>query len=511
MTDAKGTAAEPLLDRPASSGIAGLDDILRGGFVRDDVHLVRGTSGTGKTTLALQFLLAGAQVGESGLYITLSQTRRGLEAIARSHGWSLDGVKVREPRSDATARLTVQQSVLPTSEVELEELIGEIRGFIEERNPRRVVVDSLGVIGLFAGTLARYQQEIVSLRHLLAERACTTLFIGNEPLDGCHDVIAEIHILVTSIIQLEQRAPDYGETRRRLRVLKARSVDFHSGHHNFRIKTGGLEVYPRIRPPEAGGDVQRRFIPSGLDGFDDVVGGGLELGTTSLLIGPPGAGKSTLAAVYARAAAEAGERAAVFLFDEPPEAWLLRAQGVGADLQPAIDRGHAQVELVEAASITPGEFAYRIRTAVEDRQFKVVVIDSVTGYFNVMGNTHLLIVQMHELLTFLSRHGVITILIITQEGFMSVGTKTAIDVSYLSDTIVAMRLFEHHGKIRRCLSAVKKRHGEEETTIRELTIRPGAVTVGMQPLRQFRNLFSAAERVTEVPADEAADEDGDRP
>lgn len=490
------TGQEPTIElntaQAASSGIEGLDLILRGGFVRDEMHLVQGGAGTGKTTLALQFLLAGVMAGERGLCITLSQTKKGLEAIARSHGWSLEGLTVHElsPSSDAASG-AAHQTVLHTSEVELGELTRELRERVEQAKPRRVVFDSLGVIALLAGGSPRYHREIVILRQFLTGHGCTALFLDDAPAepDAGGRANPEFHSLATSMIHMEQTVPDYGEVRRRVRIVKVRGVAFRGGYHNFRILTGGLQVFPRIEPPLTSEYSDFQPVRSGIKPLDGLLGGGLEQGTTCLLVGPSGAGKSTLAGVFAHAAAQRGDSAAVFLFDERPETWKTRAKGVGMDLQPHVDSHRISLDLLDPAQITPGEFAQRVSDAVDRRGVKIVVIDSLTGYFNAMGNATMLVVQMHELITFLSRRGVLTLLLIAQEGFMSVGTKLPLDVSYLSDTIIVLRLFEAEGAVRRCLAAVKKRQGEHETTIRELFITPGGVRIGEEPLRQFRHIL----------------------
>ncbi|WP_434040815.1 MULTISPECIES: ATPase domain-containing protein [Sorangium] len=485
-------------ERQAASGIEGLDSILHGGFPREEMHLVQGASGTGKTTLALQFLLAGVEVGESGLYITLAQTRRGLEAIARSHGWSLERVTVHDlSPGDLAEDLRADQTVLRTADVELGELTRRLRQVIEQTQPSRVVFDSIGVIGLLAGSSARYHREIVMLRQFLVARGCTALFLGEWP-SGAElqdPPNTEFHTIAASVIHMEQTAPDFGEVRRRLRVLKVRGVPFRSGYHDFRIRTGGLEVYPRL---EAGQGEYAEFqrLESGIASLDQLLGGGLELGTACLLIGPSGAGKSTLAAVYACAAARDGNAAAIFLFEERAETFKARAIGVGVALQPHLDSGRLTIEQLNPTDITPGEFAHRVRAAVEDREAKVVVIDSVTGYFNTMGDVSLLSVQMHELLNFLSVRGVLTLVVVTQEGFMSVGPIPAVDVSYLSDSILSVRFFEADGAIRRCVAAIKKRRGEHETTIRELFISSEGIRVGDTPLRQFRNLLTGTPEPT---------------
>ncbi|WP_437668788.1 ATPase domain-containing protein [Sorangium sp. So ce131] len=476
----------------AASGIAGLDSILHGGFPREEMHLVQGASGTGKTTLALQFLLAGADTGESGLYITLAQTKRGLEAIARSHGWSLEGVTVYALSPDDIAEsLAADQTVLRTADVELGELTRQLRQVIEQTQPRRVIFDSIGVIGLLAGSAPRYHREIAVLRQFLVARGCTALFLGDWPSERELESPpnTEFHSLAGSVIHLEYTAPDYGEVRRRLRVMKVRGTAFRSGYHDFRIRTGGLEVYPRVEAHQGGQYDEFRCIRSGIAALDELLGGGLELGTACLFIGPSGAGKSTLCAVYACAAARGGDAAAMFLFEERPQTLKERCRGVGIDLQPHEDSGRLAIEQLNSADISAGEFAHRVRAAVEGNRARLVVIDSLTGYFNAMGNDSANSVQLHELLNFLSGRGVLTLVVVTQEGFTSVGAIPSVDVSYLSDSLLVLRLFEVDGGIRRCVAAVKKRRGGHETTIRELSISAEGIRVGEEPLRELRHIL----------------------
>ncbi len=481
---------------PVPTGIAGLDEILRGGLPRGDLHLLLGSAGTGKTTLALQFLLTGVAAGEIGLYITLAQTPKWLEAIAQSHGWSLSGLIVHEL---SPAGLAVQQTVLHTDEVELGELTEGLRQVVENVKPRRLVFDSISILFMLSGSRTRYYQELTRLREFLAGR-CTSLFLGDSNTEVEERSSGSgLDTLATSVIVLDQSAPDYGDVRRRVRVVKVRGVEFQSGYHNFRIRTGGLQVYPRLGSL---GVPYTAFHPydSGIGPLDELLGGGLEKGTTCLIMGPSGSGKSTMAAVYARAVAEAGERTAIFLFDEREETWTARSEGIGLKIADHIAGGRLVFDEVETSRVTPGEFAQQVRSAV-DAGAKVVVIDSLTGYFNAMANAPMLVIQMHELLRYLSRRGVLTIVLVSQEGILSV-KQSILDISYLSDTILLLRFYEDRGTVHRCLSAVKKRHGEHETTIRELLIRTGSVDVGATPLINFRRILSGEpERLGDEPSD----------
>lgn len=471
-------------DQAASTGIEGLDHILRGGFPRDAMHLIRGGSGTGKTTLALQFLMAGARVGEPGLYISLAQTKRGLELLARSHGWSLEGITIHELPHDAVAEtMSTHQTVLHTSELELHELTREVRRVVEQSTPRRAVFDSLSMIGLLAGNTVAYHREISALRQFLTGHGCTTLFLDDWQIEAAPGAPeSPFSALATSSIQMEQRAPDYGEVRRRILVNKVRNVAFEGGYHDFRIVKGGLEVFTRLAAPEQE-YTSFRTIQSGIKPLDELLGGGFDLGTTCLLIGQPGTGKSTLASVFAHSALARGEAAAIFLFEERPETFKKRAKALGVDLSPHIEAERLFLQKLDTSSITPGEFSHRVREVVENRHVTIVVIDSLKGYFNAMQSTTMLAVQIHELLNYLSRNGVLTLLLLSQEGFMTASSETSVDVSYLSDSILVLRMFELNGDIRRCVSAIKKRQGELMTSIRELFMRPGEVTIGSEPLR----------------------------
>ncbi len=375
----------PILE-PASTGVAGFDRILHGGLPRDELHLLQGSGGTGKTTLALQFLLAGVAAGENTVYVTVSQTKLGLEKIARSHGWSLDGILIHElSPGTVLEHLAAHQTVLHTAEVELGEVTEELRKVIGEAQPRRLVFDSMGVLELMAGSATRYHREIVLLRQFLTGQKCTALFIGDWLASDQADVTAntEIHSLTSSVIHLEQTAPEYGELRRRLRVIKMRGVSFSGGYHDFRIRTGGIELYPRLEHAVEQYKEFRR-VASGLKPLDAVLGGGLELGTACLLVGPSGSGKSTLATCYARAVAAAGDRAAIFLLDERRETFTVRSSGLGIDIEPFLENGSAFIRELPTADISPGEFAQSVRRAVDRDGARLVIIDSLTGYFNAM-------------------------------------------------------------------------------------------------------------------------------
>lgn len=467
----------------ASTGIAGLDILLCGGLPREEMHLVQGVAGTGKTTIALQFLREGARLGESTLYLTLSQSKRHLERIARSHGWGVEGVTIHELSPGTVAeRIAARQTILPTSDVELGELFSELSALAEQVQPRRAVIDSVSIIRLLAGNMQRYHREVVTLRQLFVERDCTVLAISDRPAEAEQGSMPEVdfHPICGCVIHIEQTPRPYGEVRRHIRVIKSRGLASCGGYHDLKIRKGGMDVFPRLgaySKPEHSTYTQ---LKGRLPELDALFGGGLEDGTACLFVGPSGVGKSTLAALYAEAAMRRGEHAAVFLFDERPETYKSRAATLGFDLRPHLEAGRLLLRQLDPGEIAPGEFAQQVRDAVECFNAKVVVLDSINGYFNAMGSSDLLVPQLHELLTFLSRSGVLTLVAGSQEGFMSIGSQGGVDISYLSDSILVLGYYEDNGEIHRCLTAVKKRHGRHTTTIHELWIAPDGIRIGEQ-------------------------------
>lgn len=465
----------------ASTGVAGLDEILTGGLPREEMHLLQGVAGTGKTTLALHFLREGARIGEPTLYVTLSQSKQHLERIARSHGWGLEGVAVHELSPGTVAeRIAARQTILPTADVELGELFSELSELVAQIKPRRAVIDSVSIIRLLAGNVQRYHREVVTVRQLFVERQCTVLAIADRPAEGGHGSPPEVdfHPLCGCVIDVEQGPRPYGEARRHLRVVKARGLANSGGQHDLKIHKGGMEVYPRLGAYSKAEHLNYTRMPCGVAGLDELFGGGLEDGTACLFVGPSGVGKSTLATLFADAAMRRGEHAAIFLFDERPETYKTRSVALGMQLPEHIAAGRLLLRQLDPGEIAPGEFAQHVREAVEGHKAKVVILDSINGYFNAMGLSTVLVSQLHELLTYLSRSGVLTLVAGSQEGFMSIGSQTGVDISYLSDTIVVLAYFERDGEIHRCMTAVKKRQGRHSTTIHELHIEPGGLRVG---------------------------------
>lgn len=471
----------------APTGVAGLDTILHGGLPRGEMHLLMGSAGSGKTTLALAFLMESARRGEPCIYVTLSQSRATLERIARSHGWSLDGVAVHELGTATLAEhLAARQTVLAARDVELHEVVRGLADLVASTKPRRVVLDSISVVRLLAGGRERYQFEVAALGRLFTEGGCTAVFVSDSPAEGSPRMEVDFHPLAGCIIHLEQEGRPYGDVRRKLRVVKARGLPHNGGFHDFKVLTGRIEVYPRLGAYNLPEYTDYRQVSSGVPALDGMTGGGLERGTSCLIVGPSGTGKSTLATLYAVAA---GGAAGIFLFDERPATYLARSDAFGIPLRGHVEAGRAELRQVDPGNTAPGEFAQQVRALVEAKGVTMVAIDSVVGYFNAMGAADVLITQLHELITYLNRKGVLTILCGSQESFMSIGEMQAVDISYLSDTVIALGSFERDGDIRRCLTVAKKKYGGCDSTIREYTVAPGSVAVGDRPLTGYRNLF----------------------
>ncbi len=481
----RGSASRARGER-AATGVQGLDAVLNGGFPRDWIYLVQGAPGTGKTTLGLQFLLEGVREGEKVLYVTLSHTERELREIARSHGWSLDDVPVFEVSAgEAATRLPADQTVFHTDQVELGETIDSILEAVRGAQPERLVFDPVEQIRLLTATALRYRRQLLVLKQALTDIPCTSLFLTGPSTEG----ETELESMVHGIVALQRWSPSYGSVRRQLEVVKGRGMVYRGGYHSFRIRTGGLEVHPRLDTTSGVDDVGRATLACGVEQLDALVGGGLEEGTACLILGPTGTGKTTIATLYAYAAAERGDATAIFLFDERPETFFKRAEGLGMDLRPFIESGLVRLQQVSTGEISPGEFADRVRRAVEVDGAKVVVIDSLTGYLNAMPHELLLVTQMHELLTYLSQRGVLTLLVMAQGGPMGSEEIIPLDISYLVDNVLLLRHFETQGTLRRAISVIKKRLGSHESTIRELRLTSSGVHVG-EPLTAFRNVLS---------------------
>jgi circadian clock protein KaiC len=483
-------AKEQHLEPPGiPTGSEALDQILRGGYAAGRVHLLEGRPGSGKTTLALQFLMAARDRGESPLYVTLSEGRDEMAQSAASHGWSLDGIDIYElVPPELSLDPSQQQSVVYSSDLELGETVQFVMDEVEKAKPTCVVFDSLSDIRLLAGAPLRYRRQVLALKHFFHQRGCTTLFVDDltEEMDD-----ANLHSLVHGVVRLDQTIALYGAERRRLRVFKMRGRDFRSGSHDYIIRTGGLEVFPRLVASEHNpGFEDRGKVISGIEELDVLVGGGLDRGTSTLIMGPAGSGKSTLAMHYTLQALASGERGLFISFDETRRNFFRRAEGLGMDFAQHGDR--FTFLQVDPAEMAPGELAHIIRRQVEHDKVSVVVLDSLSGYQNAMPEEQFLLLQMHELLTYLNQHGVVTVLVLAQHGLVG-HMQSPVDLTYLSDAVLLLRFFEAFGELKRAISVVKKRTGGHESSIREYKIRPDGLQVG-EPLRNFSGVMTGVPR-----------------
>jgi circadian clock protein KaiC len=476
----------------AATGVQGLDEVLAGGFNVNRLYLVEGVPGSGKTTLALQFLIEGARLGERVLYVTLSETAEELHAVARSHGWSLDGIEVRElVPSEESLHPDEQYTMFHPSEVELSETTRTILADVERLRPSRVVFDSLSEMRLLAGNPLRYRRQILALKQFFAGRNCTVILL-DDLTSADRDL--QVQSIAHGVLRLEQLFPEIGVERRRLLVIKYRAMHFRGGYHDYIIRRGGLTVFPRLAARKA---VRRREsvrIASGVPGVDHLLGGGLEKGTSTLVIGAPGTGKSTLAAQFVATAAGGGARGAMFVFDESVNTLFLRTIAMGIDLEKHVDNGRVFVQQIDPVEMSPGELSHAIRHQVEDRGAQVIVIDSLNGYLNAMPEERFLVIQLHELLSYLGQAGVATLLIGAHNGLIGAQMVAPVEVSYLADAIILMRYFEAEGEVRQAISVLKKRGGAHERTIREFTLGSDGIHVG-EPLRNFRGVLTGVPTV----------------
>jgi circadian clock protein KaiC len=471
----------------ATTGIDGLDLILGGGLTTNRLYLIEGVPGSGKTTLALQFLLEGARRGEPVLYVTLSETDCELRGVAQSHGWSLDGITIREVMpSESSLQPDEQYTMFHPSDVELSETTKTILADVDRIKPSRVVFDSLSELRLLAGNPLRYRRQILALKQYFSGRHCTVMLL-DDMTSTDHDL--QVQSIAHGALRLEQLNPEYGSQRRRLLVVKYRGVCFRGGYHDYMIKRGGLEVFPRLVASEHRPTWVMEKLPSGIDAMDGLLGGGIERGTSTLIVGAAGTGKSTLSAKFVTSAAERGQTAALFIFDESINTLLTRCDGLGIDMRKHADAGTVTIQQVDPAEMSPGEFAHAIRRSVELQHVSVVVIDSLNGYLNAMPEERFLIIQLHELLTYLGQAGVATLLIGAHQGLIGSQMITPVDASYLADAVVLMRYYEAQGEVRQAVSVMKKRSGAHERTIREFSMRNGQINVG-EALRDFRGVFT---------------------
>jgi circadian clock protein KaiC len=471
----------------APSGVDGLDEVLSGGFVIHRLYLVEGVPGSGKTTLALQFLLDGVAHGEPVLYVTLSESSEELESVAASHGWSLAGITVRElAPSEESLRPDEQYTMFHPSEVELSETTRAILADVERLKPTRVVFDSLSELRLLAGNPLRYRRQILALKHFFGGRNCTVLLLDDLTSES-HDL--QVQSIAHGVVRLEQLFPGIGAERRRLLVVKYRGVHFRGGYHDYIIQRGGLRVFPRLVTRQATRRNGTARLTGGVPGLDLLLGGGLEPGTSTLVVGSPGTGKSTLAAQFVFRAAERGQAAAMFIFDESLHTLLSRTSQVGIDLRKHVESGRVTIQSVDPVELSPGELAHAIREQVETRNAAIIVLDSLNGYLNAMPEERFLIIQLHELLSYLGQSGVATILIGAHQGLVGATMQAPVDASYLADAIILLRYFEAGGEVRQAISVLKKRGGAHERTIREFNIGADGLRIG-EPLRGFRGVLT---------------------
>jgi circadian clock protein KaiC len=470
----------------AGTGVAGLDFVLGGGFACNRLHLLEGNPGSGKTTIALQFLMAGAADGEVGIYVSLAETEQELRAGARSHGWTLDDkIEIFElVPPESVLDPEQQQSLLYSSDLELGETTKRMLEAIERLKPKRVVIDSLSEIRLLAQSSLRYRRQVLALKHYFARHQSTVLMLDDLTTESTDRAV---HSIAHSVIHLDQLAPIYGGERRRLRVVKCRGQAFRSGYHDFLIGQGGIQLFPRLLAAEHRATFSGEVLTSALPRLDALLGGGVTAGSSTLVLGPAGTGKSLLVLQYIAAAVARGERAAIFLFDEELGLLLSRAKGLGIDLAGMRDAGKVIVEQQDAAELTPGEFAHRVRGRIDRENVRIVAIDSLNGYQAAMPEEQFLTLHLHELLQYLNRRGAATFLTIAQHGMVT-DMKQPIDITYLSDTVIMLRYFEAFGRVRRAISVMKKRTGAHENTIREFTITSDGLTVG-EPLQQFQGVL----------------------
>jgi circadian clock protein KaiC len=474
-----------------TTGIPGLDEVLGGGLPSNRLYVVEGDPGSGKTTLALQFLMEGVRLGQRGLYVSLSETLQELHDVADSHGWSLDGIDLLELNSiSKLLEHEANYTVYHPADVELGETTSRIRAEVEKLNPERVALDSVSELKILSQTSARYRREILALKQFFSGRACTVLILDDlTTLQGEQQLQSIAH----GVIRMEREGREYGSTRRQIHIVKLRGVRFQDGRHDFVIKTGGVDLYPRLTASGQSVSEQDGPAESGSAELDGLLGGGLDRGSSVLLLGPAGCGKTTLCSQYLQAALERGESAVCYLFEERRETFLFRSHGFGMDFEPYLASGQFELVQVDIGELSPGEFANHVRLMVEKRAARFVVIDSLNGYLNGMPSERFLLIHMHELLSYLGQKGVVTLLTIAQHGMMGSAMQTPIDVSFLADTVVLLRFFEASGVVRQAISVAKKRRGAHERTLREMRIDSNGVRIG-EVLREFQGVLTGVPR-----------------
>ena len=476
----------------ARLGVPGLDDILGGGLPTNHLYLIDGEPGTGKTTMALQFLIEGARKGERGLYVTLSESREELQAVAQSHGWSLDGIDIFEMSKEGSHDLEESYTIFHPAEVELQQTVDEVLAVVVKNNPLRVAFDSLSEMRLLAREPLRFRRQILALKQFFNGRECTVVLLDDKTSP---DGDLQLHSLAHGVIVLEHVALEYGSERRRLQVTKVRGIEFRGGYHDFRLVQGGIEVYPRVLQDEPRVDVSGDQLLSGSLPLDTLLGGGLTCGTSTLITGAAGTGKSILCTQFARAEIKRGKKVLFYLFDERISTFKLRTKALGMEMESARASGQLRMIQVEPTELSPGEFASQVVRAVEDDGVSLVILDSINGYMQSMPEERLLAIQIHELLSFLANNGVTSIMTLVQHGIFGNPVDEAVEVSYLADTVVLLRYFEVSGSVRQAISVVKKRSSDHERMIRECKVQKGGLFVG-EPLSEFQGVLTGVPHYT---------------
>ena len=477
-----------------STGVDGLDNILHGGLAKGFLYLVEGNPGAGKTTLALQFLIEGARRGEKGLYLSLAESEVELGQVVESHGFDLQNVticKISPP--EIAAHSSQQYTVFQPAEVELADVLDMMLAKVRGISPKRVIIDSMSELRMLARDSLRYRRQVLALKQFFEGMDCTTLLL-DERFSGNQE--SQVQTIAHGVISLEVLPREFGITRRRLEVVKIRASSFREGYHDYLIEKGGLRVFPRLISGEhRGPDVHAEDLGSGLSELDSLFDGGVQRGTSTLMVGPAGCGKSTLCALFVHAAAKRGERAAIFTFDETRQSFADRSRGLGLDLDPFLENGTVHLEQVDPAELSPGEFVHRILHGVEEQKWRIVVIDSLNGLINSMSEERALTMQLHELLSYLNQAGVASFLVLAQHGLLGVAMVSPIDVSYLADNVLLLRYFEAAGEVRQALSVVKRRSGPHERSIRELLMKDGKLSIG-KPLTNFEGVLTGTPQFT---------------
>ena len=468
------------------TGVEGLNDILSGGLPAGQMYLLEGTPGTGKTTVALQFIRTAILAGETALYVTLSESKRELEASARSHGWKVEELSIAEfIPEEASLSPDQQYTVFHPSEVELASTIQKLTDLIEERKPSRLVIDSLSELRLLAADTMRYRRQLLALKQFFAGRDTTVLLLDDRSAEGSD---MQLQSIAHGVLRLDKVQQSYGATRRHIEILKLRGSSFREGFHDYTIETGGVRIYPRLIANEHDSTFATERVKTGLDSLDSMFGGGINRGSSTLVIGPTGVGKSTLAMLFAYTAAKRGDRSIIYAFDEVLRTARERAESLGLPIGEELSKGTLSMTQVDPAELSPGEFIWQIRNDVEQKDTRVLIIDSLNGLLNAMTGERDLLLQLHELIAYLNQKGVITFMILTQHGLVG-NMHSELDVSYLADTVVLLRYFEAQGEIRQVISILKQRVGRHERTLREFTFGDSGLAVG-SPLKEFRGVLT---------------------